>query len=108
MALVFLQWVCVPFVLLSPHSQDIGQTLLNNSLHVPWIGAPNKSHIWIMIDDFIFLSVGSLATPALHQRMLSSSSTRTAQISSCIAAVFIQVFGVAPVLLGAAASSIGN
>uniref|UniRef100_A0AAV2JPY3 High-affinity choline transporter 1-like n=1 Tax=Knipowitschia caucasica TaxID=637954 RepID=A0AAV2JPY3_KNICA len=38
--------------------------------------------------------------------MLSSSSTRTAQISSCIAAVFIQVFGVAPVLLGAAASSI--
>ncbi|TWW78497.1 High-affinity choline transporter 1 [Takifugu flavidus] len=30
-------WICVPFVLMNPHTTDISQTLLNNTLHAPWI-----------------------------------------------------------------------
>ncbi|XP_033836034.1 high affinity choline transporter 1-like [Periophthalmus magnuspinnatus] len=97
--------ICVPFVLVSPHSMNIGETLMNNTLHPPWIGSVNPKKVWIMMDDFLFLSFGSIAYQALHQRTLSASSTRTAKITSAIAAFGIQVFGISPILFGAAASS---
>lgn len=49
-----LQWICVPFVLMSPHTLDISQTLMNNTLHAPWIGKPELKKTWIMIDDFLY------------------------------------------------------
>uniref|UniRef100_A0A3B4AKJ4 Solute carrier family 5 member 7 n=1 Tax=Periophthalmus magnuspinnatus TaxID=409849 RepID=A0A3B4AKJ4_9GOBI len=101
----YLMGICVPFVLVSPHSMNIGETLMNNTLHPPWIGSVNPKKVWIMMDDFLFLSFGSIAYQALHQRTLSASSTRTAKITSAIAAFGIQVFGISPILFGAAASS---
>ncbi|XP_068184066.1 high affinity choline transporter 1-like [Antennarius striatus] len=47
--------ICVPFVMTSPHTLDISQTLMNNTLNAPWIGQPELKRIWIMIDDFLFL-----------------------------------------------------
>ena len=49
-----LQWVCVPFVLMSPYTLDINQTLMNNTLHAPWIGILEMEKAWIVIDDFLF------------------------------------------------------
>ncbi|XP_055018669.1 high affinity choline transporter 1-like isoform X1 [Boleophthalmus pectinirostris] len=97
--------ICVPFVLINPYSVNIGETLMNNTLHSPWIGAPNPTRIWIMMDDFLFLAVGSVAYQTIHQRTLSASSTRSAKITCSIAALGIQVFGIAPILFGAAAAS---
>lgn len=51
-ACVSVQWLCVPFVLMSPHTVDISQTLTNNTLHAPWIGSPELKKTGQMIDHF--------------------------------------------------------
>ncbi|GLD74545.1 high-affinity choline transporter 1-like isoform X2 [Lates japonicus] len=57
LVLIFLSmWICVPFILMNPNCLDISQTLMNNTLHAPWIGAPGLKETWIMIDDFLFLT----------------------------------------------------
>ncbi|XP_035847923.1 high affinity choline transporter 1-like [Sander lucioperca] len=52
----FSLWICVPFVLMSSYSLDISQTLMNNTLHAPWIGAPGLEKTWIMIDDILLFA----------------------------------------------------
>ncbi|XP_068184274.1 high-affinity choline transporter 1-like isoform X3 [Antennarius striatus] len=97
--------ICVPFVMTSPHTLDISQTLMNNTLHAPWIGQPEMKKIWIMIDDFLFFALGLLGYQWVHQRILSSSSTTTAKTASFVAFFTILIFGIPVILLGAAASS---
>uniref|UniRef100_UPI0037E81AAD high-affinity choline transporter 1-like isoform X2 n=1 Tax=Semicossyphus pulcher TaxID=241346 RepID=UPI0037E81AAD len=106
LVLIFLGlWICVPFVLMNPHSLDISQTLMNNTLHAPWIGTPEPKKTWIMIDEFLFFALGGLGDQCVHQRTLSASSLATAKIT-CLAAAFIfLVFAIPPILLGAAAAS---
>ncbi|XP_068184089.1 high affinity choline transporter 1-like [Antennarius striatus] len=59
LVLIFVSlWICVPFVMTSPHTLDISQTLMNNTLNAPWIGQPEMKRIWIMIDDFLFMHQG--------------------------------------------------
>ncbi|XP_068184221.1 high-affinity choline transporter 1-like [Antennarius striatus] len=97
--------ICVPFALTSPHTLDISQTLMNNTLHAPWIGELELRKTWIMIDDFLFFALGSLGYQAFHQRTLSASSTATAKLTSLFAAVIMLVIGIPIILLGAAAAS---
>ncbi|KAI3363508.1 hypothetical protein L3Q82_012111, partial [Scortum barcoo] len=106
LVLIFLGlWVCVPFALMSPYSMNIGQTLMNNTLHTPWIGAPGVKKTWKMIDNFLFFALGSQAYQCMHQRTLSASSTATAKITFFVAAFIFLLFGIPPILLGAAAAS---
>ncbi|XP_008319899.1 high-affinity choline transporter 1-like [Cynoglossus semilaevis] len=98
-------WLCVPFVLMNPSCSDIGQTLMNNTLHVPWIGTMELKKTGLIIDDFLFFALGSLAYQCLHQRTLAASSLATARITSTAASVFLLFFEIPPVLLGAAAAS---
>lgn len=44
---------------MSPHTRDISQTILNNTLHAPWIGQPDLKKTWQLI-DFYLLFVSSL------------------------------------------------
>ncbi|XP_070772572.1 high-affinity choline transporter 1-like [Enoplosus armatus] len=104
--LIFISlWLCVPFVLMNPSSLDISQTLMNNTLHAPWIGKPGLEKTWIIIDDFLFFALGSLGYQCLHQRTLSASSSATAKLTCCVAAFVFLIFGIPPILLGAAAAS---
>ncbi|XP_068184083.1 high-affinity choline transporter 1-like [Antennarius striatus] len=106
LVLVFIgMWICVPFILLNPSTLDISQTLMNNTLHPPWIGQPEKKKIWIMIDDFIVFALGSVGYQCFHQRTLSASSASTAKRSCIVAAFLIFIFGIPPVLIGAADAS---
>uniref|UniRef100_A0A3B3ZH26 Solute carrier family 5 member 7 n=1 Tax=Periophthalmus magnuspinnatus TaxID=409849 RepID=A0A3B3ZH26_9GOBI len=98
-------WLCVPFILMNPHTVRIDETLMNNTLHTPWIGKPHLERIWIMLDNFLQMSVGGMAFQCLHQRTLSASSTGTAKITCCVAAVLLLICGIPPVLFGAVASS---
>uniref|UniRef100_A0AAV2JHT8 High-affinity choline transporter 1-like n=1 Tax=Knipowitschia caucasica TaxID=637954 RepID=A0AAV2JHT8_KNICA len=50
-------WACVPFVLLSPFTVSIHETLLNNTLHSPWIGTPHVHRLWTMVDDFLLMAL---------------------------------------------------
>uniref|UniRef100_A0A3B3ZUL0 Solute carrier family 5 member 7 n=1 Tax=Periophthalmus magnuspinnatus TaxID=409849 RepID=A0A3B3ZUL0_9GOBI len=106
LVIIFISlWLCVPFILMNPHTVRIDETLMNNTLHTPWIGKPHLERIWIMLDNFLQMSVGGMAFQCLHQRTLSASSTGTAKITCCVAAVLLLICGIPPVLFGAAAAS---
>ncbi|XP_070834239.1 high-affinity choline transporter 1-like [Chaetodon trifascialis] len=106
LVLVFISlWLCVPFVMMSPSTMDISQTLMNNTLHAPWIGQPELKKTWIMIDNFLFFALGSVGNQCLHQRTLSASSTTTAKVTCVVAAFTLQMFGIPLILLGAATAS---
>ncbi|XP_024916791.1 high-affinity choline transporter 1-like isoform X1 [Cynoglossus semilaevis] len=98
-------WLCVPFVLMNPSCTDIGQTLMNNTLHTPWVGSMELKKTGLMIDEFLFFALGSLGYQCVHQRTLAASSLGTARITCVVAAFLLLVFTVPPVLLGAAAAS---
>ncbi|XP_034538135.1 high-affinity choline transporter 1-like [Notolabrus celidotus] len=101
----FSLWLCVPFVLMNPHSLDISQTIINNTLHSPWIGSPELKKTWILIDEFLFFALGNLGYQCFHQRTLSASSPTTAKLTCLVAAFILLLFGIPPILLGAAAAS---
>ncbi|CAJ1066838.1 high-affinity choline transporter 1-like [Xyrichtys novacula] len=101
----FSLWLCVPFVLMNPYSLDISQTLVNNTLHAPWIGTPELKKSWTMIDEFLFFALGNLGYQCFHQRTLSSASSATARVTCLVAAFTLTLFGIPPILLGAAAAS---
>ncbi|XP_068184296.1 high-affinity choline transporter 1-like [Antennarius striatus] len=97
--------ICVPFVMTSPHTLDISQTLMNNTLNPPWIGQPELKKTGIMIDDLLFLACAGLTYQAFQQRILSASSTASAKLSCFVAAFLIIIFAIPSVLLGAAIAS---
>ncbi|XP_041804066.1 high-affinity choline transporter 1-like [Chelmon rostratus] len=106
LVLIFISlWLCVPFVMMNPHTMDISQTLMNNTLHAPWIGQPELKKTWILIDNFLFFALGSLGYQCLHQRTLSASSLATAKFTGVVAAFLYLIFGIPVILLGAAAAS---
>lgn len=133
---VSLQWACVPFALMNTHTLDIRTTLMNNTLHAPWIGNPDPAKIWLMVDDFLVLvsdhrccvscslmivkldaltdvfpskALGGLSYQCFHQRTLAASSSAKAKITCYAAAgVLPTMFGIPPLLLGAAAASTGE
>ncbi|KAM9847702.1 high-affinity choline transporter 1-like isoform 2-T2 [Aulostomus maculatus] len=98
-------WICVPFVLMNPHTSDISTTLINNTLHPSWLGSVELQNIGKMADEFLFFSLGSLAYQCLHQRTLAASSTTTAKCTCFAAAFILPIFGIPPILLGAAGAS---
>lgn len=63
------QWLCVPFVLMNPHTMDIGRTLMNNTVHASWMGKLELKKIWIIIDDFLLL-VRKCPRPTKAQNIL--------------------------------------
>uniref|UniRef100_H3D7A0 Solute carrier family 5 member 7 n=1 Tax=Tetraodon nigroviridis TaxID=99883 RepID=H3D7A0_TETNG len=98
-------WICVPFILMNPHTMDISQTLMNNTLHAPWIGELQPSSIGVIIDDFLSFALGGLSYQCFHQRTLSAASTASAKITCFAAAFVLFLFGIPAILVGAAVAS---
>ncbi|XP_068587966.1 high-affinity choline transporter 1-like [Cebidichthys violaceus] len=97
--------VCLPFILINPTHVDITQTALNNTFQAPWIGKLERKFAWTNIDTFLYLSLGSLGTQALHQRILSATSTSAAR-TTCFVGIFtVIIFGIPSILIGAVAVS---
>ncbi|XP_073330497.1 high-affinity choline transporter 1-like [Pagrus major] len=106
LSLAFLSlWLCVPFLLLNPISTNIAQTAFNHTFQVPWVGTLEMDRIWNWVDDFLMIALGSIAFQSFHQRTLSASSPRTAQLTCYAAAIIIAILGIPPVLVGAVAAS---
>ncbi|XP_069550269.1 high-affinity choline transporter 1-like [Brachyistius frenatus] len=101
----FSMWICVPFVLMSPHSAVITETAFNFTYQAPWIGSVDKDRVWRWIDNFLILSLGNLGYQDFHQRTLSASSSTTARITCFIAAPLIVILAIPSVLIGAVAAS---
>lgn len=129
------QWLCVPFLLLNSSSLNIVHTAFNHTFQEPWLGSLEKDMVWRWIDDFLMLvmlaltvsiagfdslqflfdsltsfpqGLGSLSFQCFHQRTLSASSSRTAQLTCFAAACMIAILGIPPVLVGAVAASTGG
>lgn len=49
------QWLCVPFLLLSPVSVNIAETAFNSTFQEPWLGTLVMDDIWKWVDDFLML-----------------------------------------------------
>ncbi|XP_071394700.1 high affinity choline transporter 1-like [Centroberyx affinis] len=106
LSLVFISlWMCVPFLLLNPASINIAQTAFNHTYQAPWIGTLELDQVWKWIDDFLMLSLGSLAFQCFHQRTLSASSSAKAQVTCYAAGLVIAILGIPPALVGAVAAS---
>ncbi|XP_044061129.1 high-affinity choline transporter 1-like isoform X2 [Siniperca chuatsi] len=101
----FSLWLCVPFILMNPHSADITKTAFNFTYQAPWIGSVDKDRAWRWIDNFLLLTLGNLGYQDFHQRTLSASSSATARITCFIAAPLIFILGIPSVLIGAVAAS---
>ncbi|KAI9526707.1 hypothetical protein NQZ68_036500 [Dissostichus eleginoides] len=106
LTLIFLSlWLCVPFILMSPHSTDINKTALNFTYQAPWIGSVDKDRAWRWIDNFLLLTFGNLGYQSFHQRTLSAASSTTARIACFTAAPLVIILGIPSCLLGAVAAS---
>ncbi|XP_074504770.1 high-affinity choline transporter 1-like [Sebastes fasciatus] len=101
----FSLWLCVPFVLMNPHSTDITKTAFNFTYQAPWIGSVDKERAWSWIDNFLLLALGNLGYQSFHQRTLSAASSTTARITCFIAAPLIFILGIPSLLIGAVAAS---
>ncbi|KAK2849037.1 hypothetical protein Q5P01_008871 [Channa striata] len=101
----FSLWLCVPFVLMNPHSIDITKTAFNFTYQAPWIGTVEKERAWRWIDNFLLLTLGNLGYQDFHQRTLSASSSATARIICFVAAPLMFILGIPSVLIGAVAAS---
>lgn len=55
-----------------------------------------------------FQGLGSVSFQCFHQRALSASSSRTAQLTCYAAAVVVIILGIPPALVGAVAASTGG
>lgn len=53
--MIYLQWLCVPFLLLNPLSTNIAQTAFNHTFQAPWVGTLEMDKMWNWIDDFLML-----------------------------------------------------
>ncbi|XP_074487070.1 high affinity choline transporter 1-like [Sebastes fasciatus] len=96
---------CVPFLLLNPTSRNIAQTAFNHTFQEPWVGTLEQDKVWKWIDDFLMIGLGSLSFQCFHQRTLSASSSRAAQLTCYAAAFVITILGIPPALVGAVAAS---
>lgn len=50
-----LQWICVPFLLTNPYSDDIATTALNFTYQAPWVSSIDSDKIWRWIDQTLLL-----------------------------------------------------
>ncbi|XP_076008546.1 high-affinity choline transporter 1-like [Genypterus blacodes] len=98
-------WLCLPFVLVNGAYTDITKTMFNQTYQAPWVGQLKTEDIGRWVDEFLIMSVGNVAFQDFHQRTLSSSSTSTARTICFMAAFFVIILGIPPVLLGAVAAS---
>ncbi|XP_057707008.1 high affinity choline transporter 1-like isoform X3 [Corythoichthys intestinalis] len=105
MLMFFGLWLCVPFLLMNPHSADITKTAFNFTYQGPWITSVKSDKAWRWNDQFLLLIFGNLACQDYHQRILSASSVATARIIGFIAAPTVLVFSIPSILIGAVAAS---
>ncbi|KAM4796173.1 high affinity choline transporter 1-like [Rhinophrynus dorsalis] len=98
-------WICVPFALLNPGSENIAYTAVHELYQGPWIGQIQPEYIARWVDDLIYLSLGGIAWQTYFQRVLAASSSKQAMVTSYLSGVLCAVMGVPSILIGAVAVS---
>ncbi|XP_030643582.1 high affinity choline transporter 1-like [Chanos chanos] len=104
--LIFVSlYICVPFLVLNPHSVDISLTAFNETFQTPWVGTIEPQDAGKWIDEFFVLALGGLAYQAFYQRILSAASYTQAQVTCFVSAAFCLILGIPSIIVGAVAAS---
>ncbi|TMS39126.1 hypothetical protein L596_005699 [Steinernema carpocapsae] len=91
-------WVCIPAALLQEKTADISRNAED------WIGSIGGfKETWSWIDAMLLLVFGGIPWQVYFQRVLSSKTSRGAQILSYIAGIGCIVMAIPPALIGAIA-----
>ncbi|XP_063807510.1 high-affinity choline transporter 1-like isoform X2 [Pseudophryne corroboree] len=98
-------WICVPFALLNSASENIAYTAVHKLYQGPWIGNIQPKYIARWLDDLAYLSLGGIAWQTYFQRVLASSSSKKAMVTSYLSGILCAVMGVPSILIGAVAAS---
>ncbi|XP_040282262.1 high-affinity choline transporter 1-like [Bufo bufo] len=98
-------WICVPFTLLNSASENIAYTAVHGVYQGPWIGNIQPEYIARWLDDLAFLSLGGIAWQTYFQRVLASSSSKQAVVTSYLSGLLCAIMGIPSILIGAVAVS---
>ncbi|XP_051882330.1 high-affinity choline transporter 1-like [Pristis pectinata] len=98
-------WLCVPFTIQNQAVTSIKLTAVKEVYQKPWLGKIDKIFIGRWIDDLLLMVLGGIPWQAYFQRVLASSSPKSAQILSIAGAFGGCIMGIPSVLIGSVAAS---
>ncbi|XP_055493467.1 high-affinity choline transporter 1-like [Leucoraja erinacea] len=98
-------WLCVPFTMLNHAVTSIKITAIEEVHQKPWLGKIDEIFIGKWIDDLLLMVLGGIPWQAYFQRVLASSSVKSAQILSIAGAFGGCIMGIPSVLIGSVAAS---
>lgn len=58
------QWLCIPFLFMSPASVDITTTSFNHTFQAPWVGSITGTTAWRWLDIFLLLVRSCVCEPS--------------------------------------------
>uniref|UniRef100_A0A8C5QXT7 High affinity choline transporter 1 n=1 Tax=Leptobrachium leishanense TaxID=445787 RepID=A0A8C5QXT7_9ANUR len=103
--MIFGLCLCLPFAMMYPASRSIVSTSTQEVFQAPWLGKIETEYIGRWIDDMLYLCLGSIPWQIYFQRILSSSTTTQAKITSFVSAFACLALAIPSVLVGAVAVS---
>ncbi|XP_028307225.1 high affinity choline transporter 1-like isoform X2 [Gouania willdenowi] len=98
-------WLCVPFVLASPHAANLTVAAVTKLYQDPWIGKLDLENSGRWIDELLLLSIGGICYQSFYQRVLSTATDAQAKITCYAGAVLCPILGIPSLIVGAVAAS---
>ncbi|XP_030576349.1 high-affinity choline transporter 1-like [Archocentrus centrarchus] len=98
-------WLCVPFILISPHSANFTIAAVSKLHQEPWIGKLELEDIGCWIDELLLLGIGGICYQAFYQRVLSIATHTKARTTCFAAAALCPILGIPSLIIGAVAAS---
>ncbi|KAM6447902.1 high-affinity choline transporter 1-like [Liasis olivaceus] len=98
-------WICIPFAIMNPATENIFYTATHNIFQASWIGKVEMDYYGRWLDDFLYLVLGAIPWQTYFQRVLSASSTKEARLISYFSGLGCFIMAIPSVLIGAIAAS---
>ncbi|XP_039194043.1 high-affinity choline transporter 1-like [Crotalus tigris] len=98
-------WICIPFAIMNPATENIFYTASQNISQAPWIGKIETEFYGRWFDDFLYLVLGSIPWQIYFQRVLAASSHKEARLISYFSGLGCFIMAIPSVLIGAVAAS---
>uniref|UniRef100_A0A3P8TM44 Uncharacterized protein n=1 Tax=Amphiprion percula TaxID=161767 RepID=A0A3P8TM44_AMPPE len=98
-------WLCVPFILTSPHAANFTVAAVTNVHQENWLGKLEPEDTGRWIDDILLLGIGGICYQAFYQRVLSTATDAQAKMTCYAGAVLCPILGIPSLIIGAVAAS---
>ncbi|XP_070799773.1 high-affinity choline transporter 1-like [Pituophis catenifer annectens] len=98
-------WICIPFAIMNPATENIFYTATHNISQAPWTGTIEPEFYGRWFDDFLYLVLGAIPWQTYFQRVLAASSHKEARLISYFSGLGCFIMAIPSVLIGAVAAS---